>query len=346
MARFNFMTYEVNPVAHATGSVYQIKVFNLNNTLNKLYWFFQPPEAVTISHLGFLYSLRFGTPPSYRLSLRLTDENGTPAAEMLTSRVFQPPADTSWDGTFQWVEMLTPYKARRGENLCGVLEYFSGGVNASHASRFGQAISGAMSQKGYFPYSISNSSGVETRDRSQIIFGWKSMTRSYGWPIQAMLLDSVNSPAQVGIRFQFHPAYGRVFKIAGARIQGRMAGGSGKSFDMVLYDEDNVELNRVTFDCDWTLSPSTVDAVIELLFDDATLESLTFGREYVLAFAPNEVDTNFALRTFEVPESLDMTAFPGGTSIFMVSRAVSTDNWTEHPTRRPQVDLLPSEWTE
>lgn len=346
MAHFNFMALETNPVPSGMDTDLVFKFFSLNNALHKVYWFFQPTEPVTISHLGFLYDIRSGTPPSYRLSLRLTDGSGLPANEILTSRVFTPPPDTTWNGTFRWIEMLTPYKAGRGEDLCAVLEHFSGGINTSHASRVITSISNAGERKRYFPYFIGNVAGVETRNGAQIVFGWKSMTRSYGLPITDLLLDSVNAPAQVGMRFLFHPAYGRTFNISGARIQGRMSSTSGKSFDMVLYDEDNIELNRVTFDCDHTVSSNTIDAVCEIRFDDVTLESLLFGKPYYIAFAPNQADTNFALRAVQIQDTADMTALPGGANVFMVSRSTSSANWTEHEDRRPQVDLLPGEWTE
>lgn len=346
MADFNRMLLGTNPFWHSADLNLAFKVNPISSTEHRLYWFFSPPAPVVITHLGFRYDIRVGTPPLYQLSLRQIDDSGSPKPgdQILTSRTFQPPADASWNGLWQWIEMLTPYAASRNERLCGVLQHFQGSVTASHHSRFTQSIQNAGSVRGYFPYTTYYN-GLETRDKSQPVFGWRSPTKAYGWPYESLLLQNVNNPTQTGIRFLLNKRYANIFTLKGARFQGKMAGANGKSFAMILYDTDNNEQSRVVWDADISVGPSTQDATAKILFDDATLPSLMFGKEYFLVFEPQEADTNFALRTIAMDEAFDLDAVPGGASAYAVERSGDTGPWTNFRNRRPQIDLLPGEWS-
>jgi hypothetical protein len=105
----------------------------------------------------------------------------------------------------------------------------------------------------------------------------------------------------------------------------------------------NTELERTTLDAD---IPQELDGdVMNNHFFGGTMSTLEFGKEYYLAFEPQQNDTNFALRTLKVPTSFDMQAFPGAAPFYLVERAVDTDDWTTVKNQRPMVDLIVQDWT-
>ena len=123
---------------------------------------------------------------------------------------------------------------------------------------------------------------------------------------------------------------------------GEAAVGSGKTFDMILYDATS-EIDRITFPCD-IVQNATDNCIIQLLFG-ASPPTLNFGKEYFLAIAPNEVDTTTRLLGLSVEYATDMTAWPGSSSFYTVERAVNTDPWTRTKTERPMIDLIIDDWT-
>src|SRR5262245_6559267 len=84
-------------------------------------------NGLVISRLGFRYGTRTGTPPTYRISLQGVDGSGLPDGTIKgggspASATFTPPADTSWNSTWQWINLSNTYTtANRGEKLATVI---------------------------------------------------------------------------------------------------------------------------------------------------------------------------------------------------------------------------------
>lgn len=345
MARFNNALLNVKPIWNA-GSEWFLRHLTLNNSSTTIQWSFQAQEPDVITHLGFRYHRGSdffaggGAPPTFRISLRSPSADGTPDSVAITEQTFTPPADKSWDGTWQWIEMKSPFRVSRGEDLVAVIDYSSGTIGTNNYSIFTTRIGGSRFDQGAFPFG----SEAGNRFSDQWVFGYKSQVRAYGIPAKNILGNSVNTPAQVALRIWMNPAFVDKFTIAGCRFTGRFTNSIGKSVDMVLYQGNTTELQRRSFVGE--IAKDGQDLVCDLLFDDSTLSELIAGQDYYLAFSPNEADTNFNVRTIEVNSSFELTALPGATPFYLATRASPAAVWTPVKTQRPIVDPIIAEWEE
>jgi hypothetical protein len=144
-----------------------------------------------------------------------------------------------------------------------------------------------------------------------------------------------------------NPAWGKTFRIRGARFMGRLSDRAGRSVEMILYLGGGgipTELHRVTLDSDYK-GDFGRDAMWDFRFGDATMSTLDFATEYFIAFAPNEADTNFELRTVVLPSAFDMTSLPGSAPFYLATRANDTLEFVADKTRRPLVNLYIEDWS-
>lgn len=343
MARFDFMSFDARPSTGGQHFSEHSFLFDMQGA--KASWFFHTPERVTITHLGYYHRARVGTPSTFRISLRHVTSTGYAEDSILASQTFTPPADSSWNDTFQWLELIAPYNAGRGERLCGVLEWASGYINPSNRIEIYDSLY-LSRDYGFYPY-VLNQRTADERRFDIPIFAYKSSYRTYGWPWKGWYTTAWNSPAEVGLRILLNKNYGSTYKILGAAIEGAPAGRSARTTEMILYEETPTgpaEVNRVTLDGDIAESLGSRGSH-EFFFDDPTLATLGFGKEYFLVFAPNEGDTDFTLVGVEVPSSDDLSAFPGAGNFYMVSRTSPTGEFTRHKTIRPQMDLFIDDWS-
>lgn len=334
MARFNEMQIVSGGAIYTPSGTYGETIHSINSVSSNFAAFFLAPEDVTITHLGVAYNLRTGTPPTQRISLREVALDGLPESTPIASKTFTPPADTSWDGTFQWLELVNPYPASRGEKLAMVLEYLSGSVSNSNRSRYFVSIDNSRGGSGHFPYGITNN-GSQVKSAHMPVFGYKSSSRSYGMPLKSITEETINSPGQAGLRFLLDQGFGSTFRLLGASFVGRLAATSGHTIDMVLYDASGDEVHRVSRDADHSFSATVHDCEHDFFFDDATLEELEFGQEYFLVLSPGGVSTATLIRTFDLQSDTDMTALRGGSGFYLVSRASTGDDFTRDRSRRP-----------
>src|SRR3990167_2686468 len=98
------------PLTSAAGGSISANNQGLTSSGHKLGQCFYPQLIDTITHLGFRYGLRTGTPPTYRVSLQALGGAAKPTGTVLgggspASATFTPPADTTWDTTWQWVAL-------------------------------------------------------------------------------------------------------------------------------------------------------------------------------------------------------------------------------------------------
>lgn len=344
MARFNEMQVVTSGVNYTPVS-YSRTLFAMTTSSSSFWAFFMAQEAATITHLGLSFDTKAGTPPVQRVSLQAPTADGLASGALLATKTFQPPADTSWDNTFQWIELANPYAVSRGQQLVMVLEYVSGTVGTSNRSRYFSSVGGSRSGYPHFPYHILNN-GVNVRSGNAPVFGYKSSQRSYGLPLLTISEETINSPAEVGMRFLFDKGFGSSYKILGASWMGKLAASGNQDLDLVLYGPDNAEIHRVTHDCDHAASTTVSDEIVDAYFDDATLEMLEFGKEYFLVLAPGGASTGSRIRTLDLGSASDMTALRGGSNLYMVSRATTTADWTRDRTRRPLfTDIFFRDWT-
>jgi hypothetical protein len=324
--------------------------FALDGTTDQWEVFFEADEAATITKLGFRYGLRTGTPPTYKISLQGSSAGnpdgtikggGTPA-----SKTFTPPADTTWDGTWQWITLDNAYTCTRGEKLFIVIAYDSGTITAGvHQSTF-TTVCGAAAPSVFAPYVITNNATSRTRVTTKPVFGYASASRSYGNPMESMAETAVTTDEWVLV-FTYDSGWGDTFKVMG--IQGLLRVNASTCDVLVnLYDTDGeTVLQTVTVDGDEVSSAGNT-YIIEKLFTDATLASLTFGSTYRIGFSRSSGASSFILFYVSTDTSAEMAAFPLGDDVYLeIGTTVGLhSSRTAHTNRRLMMGVMLSEWTE
>jgi hypothetical protein len=331
------------PLSHVAGG---FTGFQLGVSTTKIAWSFNwkgPTPASPITHLGFRYHLRTGTPPTYKISLQGRDASGNPDGTLKGggNPTFTPPADTTWDGTFRWISLgANTYTPARGEKLCIVVEYSSGTIDGSNRSAYTQHFSSG--RQGH-PCNLTNSGSWVKNIVGYPIFGLKNATRTWGFPLQSFTATSINTTTQHAMAFKIDAATMLGLRIAGVRFVGQLSNAAGKSVLAKLYQDTTAVGHDATLDADDSLVNNS-ELGFEVLFDEATMSMLKPGVQYHLAFEPQEADTNFQLAVLGYSDAQDAGAYPGGAQFQFASRASGgATAWTLDATKRPLAELIVEE---
>lgn len=333
-----------------TASTVGFSSFTLDGTTDQLEWVFQADDAITITHLGFRYGARTGTPPTFIISLQGVDGSGNPDGTIKgggspASATFTPPADATWDGTWQWIALANSFTVARGDMLAIVIAYSSGTINGSNSSAITARLTNLAVPAS--PYVITNNAGSRTRGAVQPIFGYKSATRAYGYPLETITVTAFSSdstPDEYAMKFTVPTGWGSSLAVLGVQFP-IQAYDAAKTLQVTLYDTDGTTvLQRITLDSDYLRGLLAVGRAT-VLFDEVTLSALTIGSAYRVGLAPQETASNFQPYRLQVDAAADWDAWP-----FAQQAALSTRTdagaWTDDTTQRLQMDLLLADITE
>lgn len=321
------------------------RVLNANNDV--LAFVFQAPEAITITKLGFRYGARTGTPPTYRISLQGVGTSGLAdgtikGATNNALATFTPPASTAWDGTWQWQTLTESATAARGDFLAIVIEYSSGTVDASNNGSFTYT---AGTSTHYCPYSTWVDGGAAAVRAGTPVYGYASSSKQYGWPHQTRISSSAvgdtTNPDEIGLKFTLDSGYGDTFTVLGCNVNMRMA--ASTTVTMTLYS-DTTALQSITIDSDNVVAAGTF-AILQFMFDESTLSSLTFGSPYILAFKTAHSTDGFRMYHLQQAAAGDWDGFPNGQNSLYAYRADS-GAWSTDATKRPIMSLILGDITE
>lgn len=345
-----------SPVGISQNLATNFNNFSLDATTDKVAFAFQTSEAATITKIGFRYGARTGTPPTYIISIQglsSTTANpdgtikggGTPA-----SATFTPPADTTWNGTWQWVTLSNSYAAVRGEELSIVIEYSSGTVDASNFSSFTTTTDCFDERIGGFPYALSSTGSYTAIATAQAVWGYQTSSRTFGFPVISITqtqYSSDSTPDEYGMAFTLPSGWGDTFKLKGVRFIGRTPA-TNKTITMSIYSgvTGAALLEAVTITRDKYATLGSGQRSHEWFFDKASLDTLSFGTEYVVSFTCGGTSTAFVLNTVDFQSSGDMDSIPLGTNAHLVTRTDAAANFTRDQTKRPMLELIIDDITE
>lgn len=318
--------------------------FPLDQTTDAVEFIFQAHEAATITHLGYRYGARTGTPPTYKISLQGVDGTGIPDGTIKggaspASKTFTPPADASIDGLFQYQQLDNAYTCSRGEYLSIVIAYSSGTINGSNTSSFTTTDRNDNSNVNTgFPYAIANDAGVRARSQNHPIFAFKSATTVYGSPVQAIYnpaFTNATTPDEVAHAFTIPSGWAASYQIEGvAQFLQLPAGGSLK---VMLYSGTTV-LATATHDTD-DYQAATGSRLATFYFQDATLPTLTPGVQYRIGFQPQDAAGNYFFFGYTQGANAEWGAYPLGIDWYLSTRT-DAGAWTDVTTSRLQGYLI------
>jgi hypothetical protein len=321
--------------------------FNPNDNTKGYAYAFQPVEDVTITHLGFRYSQRVGTPPTYRISLQAINSSGVPSGTVLgggtpASATFTPPADTTWNGLWKWIALDNSYAATRGQWLCSCIEYSSGTADGSNFGQFNtNQASFGLGTALIFPWAATVTSGSWTKlNTGWPLVGYRTASSRYGHVIQSgySTATAATNGRRVAQAFTAPTGWGSTFKVAGMRWWGSIP--SGGTLKMGLWDA-TTELQAIQIDSDY--ATGTQAHAKEMYFDESSLTALSFGTKYYIGL---EVDASIAVSIlgFTCAEADDLAAWPGGTDFYLSTYNGSA--WSDDTATRLMVEPILADWTE
>lgn len=297
---------------------------------------FQAPDALTITEVGFRYTSRTGTPPTYRISLQSvsTTTVGIPTGTILgggspASATFTPPASTAWNATFQWVTLANAYTCARGEMLAIVIDYSSGTVDASNFGSFTLN----MWHKSHRPWAASYDGAAWSKIHNGPVYGYRTASATYGHPFINGLVISTTSTAndELAARFVLPNGTTSTYTLVGARWYGKNSTATG-SQQMILYS-GTTELQNVTLDAEQF---QAVDAIgtMECYFDESSLTALTPGTEYRLSL---KLITGW-LSLYSATYAAAQDAATNPLSPYLSTRNAGA--WTDTTTSVPRLELI------
>ncbi len=340
MAALNRVVLGTSPIlAGASGSMSFATALALNGATDTVEWIFRTYEAVTITHGGFRASTRTGTPPAYRLSFQGVS-NGIPDGVIKgggspASATFTPPASTAWNNTFQWVQLANSYTTTPGELLSMVVDYSSGTVDGSNNLSFTTDING-FHGRNLFPYAIQNDAGSRTRTGQLPIFGYKSSTKSYGYPFSAINSTTFdNSGASRCLTFTL-PFY---CKIIGAVLR-MSAPAAAKTFVIKIREGTTERATTGTIDTDDLRTNAQDSNVYEAYFTNTTPYTFLPGVQYNLCLETADASINLAMACAQANSAQD-AAVNGDGNYYLSTYNGAT--YTPDTTQRPLTDLILSD---
>lgn len=292
----------------------------------------------TITHLGFRYGTRTGTPPTYRISLQALDTSGNPDNTVLgggspASATFTPPADTTWNNTWQWVALSNTIAITRGTVYAVVIDYSSGTINGSNFSGFNQSLSSGGFDRFGFPYADAHN-GTSYSKTDLGLAGYKSATGVYGHPIQSQATTTVGTNGnRAAVKWTFPVNFWGTFKVRAMRIitDSEAAAGNNK---YGVWDGAGTALQTVTIDSDAHVSPGNTNRSEWISFA-GTLATLKAGTPYY--FGIERVGASCGMSALVFAASGDLAAMP-----YQGAAILSTWNgsaWADTNTRMPIVGL-------
>lgn len=340
------------PLLYANDAANYIDV-DLNGSTVKYAWIFQSESTDAITHIGFRYTLRTGTPPVYLADLQsVNTSDGKPSGTILgggspASATFTPPASTAWDGTWQWIALTNAYTPAVGDLIAIVIEYSSGTINGSNFGRFTNR--GLASDSAIFvrPYGATATGGTWTLSSRPWIMGYKTANRAYGKPHTLMTNTSYSSDS-------VNDAFGMVFNIPaaesgwtqfvlrGIRWLGRSGDTAARTITVRLKDLSGggagVAVVTETIDADQMPGGNT--GFFEYMF--LAPPSLTTGVKYVVLLEAGGTLMNINMAYITTPGATEASAFPGGAN-FWLGKSADNSTVTEDTSVRPCMGLFISQ---
>ena len=327
-------------------------------------WVFQATDTSAITALGFRYGTRTGTPVQHRISIQgVSAATGDPDGTAVATAAFTPPADTTWNSLIQAITIshdgsgntISSYTLTRGTLYAIVIEPCqnctapcSGAAtpDSTNNSSFTATMTWSDGRPN-FPYADTYNGSAWAKGTSAYpVYFYRSASRTYGFPIQAISTNATNSSgAEIGASFNLPSTWFTSFQVVGARAY-LSPGAAGKTLKIVLYSGTTL-LQSVTLDTD-QFSAAGGNRAVDIYFADASLTTLSTGTTYRIGFSPQNTSQNLGLETLDLAAAGDRTAFAGQTTLALSTRtgcgspcdATSTAWAADTTTSLPLVELI------
>lgn len=311
---------------------------------------FDAKDTNAITHVGFRYGARTGTPPIFIAGIEGVSVTtgfpdgtykggGTPA-----SGTFTPPASTAWDGTWQWVALDNSYTPALGERLCIAIRYSSGTIDGSNNSSFTTNWSSLNPVLASFPYAVRNTGGTWTNQTSAAAFGLRTASSRYGAIIPN--LYATRSASTVGhrqaMKVNLPAGFGTTYRVRGVRTTASLALATGKTPLAKIWNAGGAIASKAMDTEQIGSATSGAYRCAECIFDTAV--DLNFGTDYYFGFEVADATSAGVLIYGTQFASADDNTEDGGSYCCLSTYNGSV--WTDDTTVRPWMELILDDITE
>lgn len=310
-------------------------------------WACQAEDALAITHIGFRYGARTGTPPTYICGLEsINMTTGDPDGTYLgggtpASATFTPPADTTWDGLWKWIALTNTYTPTVGQRICATVRHSAGTIDATNYSSFTTHLNSVTGEnRTSHPYALRNTAGTWAKQISIPVYGLRNVSNRHGNPIEATYITA--SASTVGHRraleFQLPTGSCTSFTVRGIKLAGSIANAVGKNPVFGLWSASGV-LQSITLDSDAMNTPGSLNNQMEYYFDESPLSTLTPGTTYYIGYeVADAVNGQIIVAGIQCGEANDLLAYPGGPAWRLAT--YDGASWTSLTTVRPYAELI------
>lgn len=353
MADVSSLRISGNHFNHPQASAPSFTNHSLDATTDGVAFVFQARDTNPITHIGFRYGARTGTPPTYVATLEgVSTTTGAPDGSDLgggsaTAKTFTPPADATWDGTWQWIALTNSYTPTLGQVLCFTIRYSSGTVDASNFSSITRTLNDLGPTVNLrFPYTSVLTAGTWANSATHTVFGVRTAATRYGFIAES--IEGTRTASTVGhrqaMKFTLPAGSGDTFKVRGVRFSGSLAGAAGKTPVLALWSGASA-LQNITLDTEQNANASISGVrTYQYFFDDSS--TLSFGTTYYIGLeVADATNGGVILQGIGIAAAEDGDAYPGGASNFILSN-YNGSSWTDDATIRPLVELILEDVTE
>jgi len=331
-----------------------INVHTVDNAAEGVAWVFDAKTTDPITHVGFRYGSRTGTPPTYIAGLEgASTTTGFPDGTYKTNSgnctaTFRPPADTTWDSIWQWIVLDRSYTPTLGERLCFSIRYDTAALNTidgSNNSSFGFGWSNFGSNLNSFPYSTRNTSGSWANQGFPPLFGVRTVNDRYGGIVPA--LYSTRSSATIGhrvaMKVNIPGGFGDTYKVSGIRGPVSLASLASGRTPIAKIWQGNTVLASKSCDID-QIGQTTNNALrnYEATFETSVV--LNCGTDYYFGYEiADATSSGIILYGTQFNDAADNS--DDGGAVCIMGRSDGT-TWTDDTTVRPWMELILDDFTE
>lgn len=310
-----------------------------NNGTAFIFW---PVTLDPITHIFLRAGTRTGTPPAYIGAIESVDTGtGSPSGTVLgggspASKVFTPPADSSWDNSGQWIALDNAYTpSDLVTPLAITYRHSSGTVDGSNnlsITRFFSSL-GPVTQA---PYNTNLTGGTWSKTTNFPCFGYKTASGVYGLPtIGGYAMNMTVNGHRQCLKWTLPTDWGTTVTVRGLSMALARHGSSNGSYRIGVWNAAGTELTSTgTLPTNVSAGPTNA-GTIRIPFP--TPYVFTTGVTYYLGYQNDSTQTA-GIGGFRFQSAADRACLPYGTDKCLSSWNGSA--WTDDDTVVPLVDII------
>lgn len=317
---------------------------SLNATNLAMAFAVQAESTEAITHVWFRGGARTGTPPTYSIRIELLDASGNPdnadaGGGSPTAKTFTPPADTTWNGVGQWIELTNSWTPTLGQRFAIVIRHSSGTCDGSNFFSFTSSIGLVNNNSRNFPCFTSFNGSSWAKSTAGWTAAWKGSSGVYGYPTTGAVSNaaSATSGRRVAAVVTIPSTQCSSFTVASIEAIMDIGSASG-TIVFGIWNAAGTAITSMTIDTDEMASINARSTRIQF----ESQPTLTAGVEYYFGLESTGGGSP-SFTNLQLGSSGDRAAFPNGANMAVATWDGSA--WTKDETVFPLIEITAADIT-